>query len=255
MNAMEDGALAWRIEEACLNAWPALRSVLYGGWVLRFSGGLTRRANSANAVSRVLADSGPFFADVEALYRHHRQPAIYRLTSLIRDNIDGQLAARGYSDEGSSCVLYRHLDSAPGPFDPAVRLQPRPTREWLAAMAALQCHNKGEATLYRRIVGAVAVPAAFAVLVEGDRCGVAALAYGAIHRQILCYVSLVTDPQQRRRGHARRVVETLAAWGAEHGAHAACLEVEAGNAPALALYDRLGFRELYRYHYRRQPPF
>jgi ribosomal protein S18 acetylase RimI-like enzyme len=46
----------------------------------------------------------------------------------------------------------------------------------------------------------------------------------------------------------------LAAWASDEGAVGACLEVEAHNAPARALYDAVGLnKELYRYHYRRQP--
>ena len=38
-------------------------------------------------------------------------------------------------------------------------------------------------------------------------------------------------------------------------ASGACLEVEVYNAPARALYDSVGLnRQVYRYHYRRQPP-
>jgi N-acetylglutamate synthase len=251
--AMDQSALCWRVEESCLNTWPALQQAHYGGWVLRFSGGFTRRANSANALSCTLAAGDRFFADVEALYRYQRQPAIYRLTSLIGGDTDRCLAARGYAKEGRSLVLYHEFGPIAHAFDPAVRLPARPSPAWFAAMAALQPYAPREAALYRRIVSAVPVPTAFAMLVEEDHDQPAALAYGAVHRSILCYVSVVTDPGRRRRGHARRVLASLAAWAAEEGASAACLEVEADNSPALALYERLGFRELYRYHYRRQP--
>ena len=64
---------------------------------------------------------------------------------------------------------------------------------------------------------------------------------------------MITDPRRQRRGYARRVIAALAAWAGDNGAEGACLEVDASNAPALALYDTIGLRELYRYHYRREP--
>jgi hypothetical protein len=77
---MTDRTLEWRVEEVCLNTWPALREVLVGGWLLRFSEGLTRRANSANALG-ALADIDP--SDCEALYRRLGQPAIFRVLTLL----------------------------------------------------------------------------------------------------------------------------------------------------------------------------
>jgi N-acetylglutamate synthase len=248
---MADLTLVWRVEEACLNAWPALRHALFGGWVLRFSGGLTRRANSANPLGVDRADGDALIDGCEALYRRCRQPAIFRLPSLIEPEIDNRLMARDYGSEGLSLVLYGAIDAMPAAGDRAVRLWSRPPADWLTAMAALQRHTKQQAALYRRIVGALAIPAAFAALL--DENGVAALAFGAIHDGVICYESVVTDPRRRRQGHARRIIASLAAWAAEQGATGACLEVEAANAPALALYAALGFEELYRYHYRRQP--
>jgi ribosomal protein S18 acetylase RimI-like enzyme len=71
---------------------------------------------------------------------------------------------------------------------------------------------------------------------------------------LLCYESLITDRRLRRQGWGRRIVYALAAWARDQGAVGACLEVEAHNAPARALYDAIGLtRELYRYHYRREP--
>jgi len=106
--------------------------------------------------------------------------------------------------------------------------------------------------IYRRIVGAIVIPVAFAALAaEGEHV---ALAYGALQNGLLCYESVITDVRRQRRGYARRVVAGLAAWAKDEGAWGACLQVEAGNAPALALYDAIGLKtRLYRYHYRREP--
>jgi hypothetical protein len=40
------------IEQESLDAWPALESIPYDGWVLRFAKGYTKRANSVNALSQ-----------------------------------------------------------------------------------------------------------------------------------------------------------------------------------------------------------
>ncbi len=119
-------------------------------------------------------------------------------------------------------------------------------------MAALQNHSSEQAATYRRIVGRLAIPAAFAAL--SDEGGALALAYGALHNGLLCYESVITDRHRRRQGWGRRIVTTLAAWARDEGAVGACLQVEAGNASARALYDAIGLKkELYRYHFRREP--
>ena len=72
---------------------------------------------------------------------------------------------------------------------------------------------------------------------------------------LLCYESVITDRRRQRRGYARRVIASLAAWAKDQGAKGACLEVEARNTRRLARSTMLsGLKtELYRYHYRREP--
>jgi N-acetylglutamate synthase len=183
-------------------------------------------------------------------------PVIFRVPSIVDPEIDRALANRLYPSEGESCVLYgaiTELNLAAGPPDPAVRLWPSPRAEWLRAMARLQGQTPAQSRVYRRIVGAIALPARFALLaLDGAP---AALAYGAIHDGLLVYESVVTDPARRRQGLAHRVIASLAGWARDSGATGACLEVEAANAPAHALYARFGLgTELYRYHYRREQP-
>jgi GNAT superfamily N-acetyltransferase len=249
---MTQTALPWRIEEACWNAFPALKQVLLAGWIVRFAEGLSRRANSVNPLGPVCADSAAVIAAAESLYRGQGQPAIFRLPTIVDPALDQTLAAQGYTAEGESCVLYGALDGLAAQPGPAVRLLPSPTPRWLAAMAWMQGHTAAQRATYRRIVRAIAIPSRFALFaVDGAP---AALAYGAIHDGLLCYESVITAPLHRRQGLSRRVIAALATWARDSGASGACLEVEANNAPARALYARLGLAELYRYHYRREPP-
>jgi ribosomal protein S18 acetylase RimI-like enzyme len=245
---MPERALQWRVEEACLNAWPTLREVLLDGWVLRFSEGLTRRANSANPLGPV---SEVDLRACETLYRRLGLPTIIRVLSLIDPSVDDLLAKAGYTGEGESCVLYGPIEDIEAARDPDVGLLDEPTPEWFGAMAVLQNHSSDQAATYRRIVGQLAIPAAFAAL--SDEGGIVALAYGALHNGLLCYESVITDRLRRRQGWGRRIIKALAAWARDQGAVGVCLEVEAHNAAARALYDAIGLKtELYRYHYRRE---
>lgn len=243
--------LNWRIEETCFNAFPSLKQVLFGRWLMRFAAGVSRRSNSVNPLAPECPDIAAALALAERVYRAHGQAVIFRLPSIADPELDRELAARGYTREGDTCVLHGALSDVAAAADPEVRLLPAPEAEWLAAMSGLQGHGLAQAETYRRIVQAIAIPARFALLaVDGAP---AALAYGAVHDGLLCYESVITDPQRRRQGLSRRIIGRLAAWAREQGAHGVCLQVEAGNTPARALYAGVGMREFYRYHYRREP--
>ncbi|WP_373315482.1 GNAT family N-acetyltransferase [Planosporangium mesophilum] len=65
---------------------------------------------------------------------------------------------------------------------------------------------------------------------------------------------MATLPDARGRGAARGVLAALARWAAENGAGRMYLQVEDDNAAARRLYERAGFAELCRYHYRTEHP-
>lgn len=249
--------VAWRAEEAAINGFPPLRQVVFDGWMLRFSGGVRRTANSVTPLRTPRGDIAPVVSAAEALYRAREQPTIFRIPSFLPRAVDRQLATLGYTDEGESCIIEGPLGpitevAAPFGGFGDVQLHSRPTPEWLAAMARLQGQSPEYQIVYRQIVGSVAVPAAFAELAADG--APAALAYGIIHRGMLCYESVVTDITRRRQGFSRRVLAALAVWAKANGALTATLQVEADNTPARALYHSIGMTtELHRYHYRRQP--
>ena len=59
-------------------------------------------------------------------------------------------------------------------------------------------------------------------------------------------LSIGVAPPARRRGVGRRLMHDVIARLPAYGAAALFLEVDEGNEPALALYERLGFRQVGR---------
>jgi GNAT superfamily N-acetyltransferase len=82
--------------------------------------------------------------------------------------------------------------------------------------------------------------ATFVAVRDGHDVGVAR---GAAHHRgdVRELVSMWVDPSARRRGIAAQLIDNVATWAATAGATVLVLDVVAGNAAAIALYDRAGF--------------
>jgi GNAT superfamily N-acetyltransferase len=92
-------------------------------------------------------------------------------------------------------------------------------------------------------------PACFALRAVGDQP--VAAGFAVAEEGCAGFFDIVTHPDHRRQGHAGALMAALLDWARNSaGAHTAYLQVMLSNAPALRLYARLGFTELYRYWYR-----
>ena len=59
-------------------------------------------------------------------------------------------------------------------------------------------------------------------------------------------MNVAVHPDYRRKGIARELVTGLVAALSEKGVHSLALEVRVSNAPAIALYEQLGFAQVGR---------
>ena len=67
-------------------------------------------------------------------------------------------------------------------------------------------------------------------------------------------MNVAVHPDFRRKGIAESLIETLIMELKNRGSHALMLEVRASNAPAIALYEKLGFQQVgCRKNYYRNP--
>ena len=244
-------ALSWRVEQAFLKAWPALTTVIHDNWQARFAKGLSRRSNSVNPLTAhaVLGEAGICFFN--ETYRAQNLPLIVRVPTLLDTRVDDALARSGFTQEGECVVLHGAINSVTTQNDSSVEIHDTPSREWFDAVHAAQGRASDQRATYETIINTITLPAGFLTLRDKDEP--VALAYGALDGDLLCIESVVTAVSHRGKGHAKRLMAALLHWAKSKGAASACLQVEATNDAALALYRGLGLgSELYRYHYRRQ---
>ena len=240
----------WLVEEACLNAWPSLRQVSFGHWLLRISGGTSRRINSINPTSGAMLDLDQVRQAAATIYGDAGQAILFRVPSFL-PGIEASLQQLGFSAEGDTLTLYRDLDPTRHAEGTEVELARQAEPDWLEARARFVTSTPAARQLDRNVMANLLIPHAFATAREAGR--VVSIAFGAVHRGLLVLEAVATDPGYRGRGHARRVVAALSHWGSASGARGACLQVLADNEAAKALYRSQGFdRTLYRYRYHRQ---
>lgn len=248
---MSDGriALVRAIEERAFNAWPALEIAVLNGWILRFAEGYSKRANSANALAPTAA-----FADmlplVETLYRRHGLRPCVRLTPLAGPDPGPILDDRGWGVIDASMVMTAPLPRLAA-AEEAVTLRPVPDAAWIDGYAEASARPDLRRDTLARMLAAIRPEAVFATLVaDGEP---AAYGMAVLERGMVGLFDIATPAALRRRGHARRLTESLMAWGRRKGAMQAYLQVTMANDAALPLYAALGFRPFYEYDYRVAP--
>ena len=252
---MDAERLTTSVEEAGLNAWPALKEIIYDGWLIRLAEGQTRRTNSVNVIGPGTYPLADKIRYCEAVYRAHALPTYFRICSNSDPALERALIARGFRAEDETSTLYMDFARALPPVpEPRIRVdlaEGKPSTAWLAAHARFTGHRPTEGLIRNRLLDLVALPIAFAS-VRGEDGAIASVAYGAVHDRIVSVQWVATDPVRRRNGLSRATLAVLLGWARdEAGAEGACLQVVADNWPAIRLYEKLGFdRELYRYHYR-----
>jgi ribosomal protein S18 acetylase RimI-like enzyme len=230
-----------------LAAWPAFTTILDDGWVIRLTAGHTKRANSITALGTSTSPLDMKLANAERLFARHSLPLVFRLTPLADPGLDALLDDRGLRRIEESIVMTASLGASLA-SEPDISLREGVTSEWVGAYAAIQRVDTARTQTLQRMMDLIATPHVTATV--RDNGTIVGFGLGVLDRGHFGLFEILTHPQARRRGIARRTMTALLAWGANAGAHTAYLQVVAANTSAITLYEDLGFVEAYRYWYR-----
>jgi len=213
------------------------------GWLVPIDDGPIGRAKSAVPLDHAAAPDA--IADIEQIYLAARRPPAFRLA-----DADGLAAARaalerrGYRSHTPTMMKTGTATGLAALSDDPAELLDRPDAGWIAAFSGEGFDPKEAAQRVRNL--ARAPEALFAAVREDDRTlAVGMVTFGrgwaGIH-------GMRTAPDQRRRGHASRILSAFGRAAAARGIERVFLQVVEDN-PARSLYRAAGFRRAWRYRY------
>ena len=211
--------------------------------------GVSRRGNSVyTSEGETGAPLDQRLDAVERCYRERGLSPSFHLSPVSGPpELDEALAVRGYEIDAPVSVQVADVAALLDPDDDGALVSTELEERWFALAGAKSRFAQHQET-YRGLLARIGSRAAYALAtLDGQP---AATALGVHDAEWLGIHSMLTQPDFRRRGLGMALIKGLAWHAHERRAEKVYLLVELDNASALRLYERAGFRELYRTHYR-----
>ena len=245
------------VESIAINAWPAEEIISLDGWKLRAAQGVTGRANSVwpNADNKQLTLDEKL-THAEQFYTERGLPPRFQITpASLPTDLDAILEARGYEYFSPTVVqiaepatILQNTTPLRQRPDFTIELSEEFSEEWYELYCEAEQATAQASAVRSGILQRIRPPVAFATLKIDDN--LAAIALGVVEKEWMGVFNVETHHDYRRRGAASSLMRSLSIWAQMNKASNIYLQVVASNQPARAMYEKLGFSTLYKYHYR-----
>lgn len=238
-----------KFEEMCLNGHVALNTLLYDGWLLKFSEGYTGRANSVSVFypsSKPITEKAAY---CEELYKKQGLPCQFKITELDTE-LNDFLANRGYEIVTPSDLMVCDLGCPVEPDDNSQieYVFSKTPEEWLPVFFKIhEINDAHDQDVYTRMLAKVLVDTIYCtVLYEGKS---AACSSAAIENGYMLLQNVIVSSELRGHGLGKKVCSAILEKAKTVGAQHSYLQVVQTNTVAVNLYKKLGFKKLYSYWY------
>lgn len=240
-----------RIEEFSINAFPALSTVLVNRWILRFSDGYSKRANSVNLIYESSIDVLENIEICEGIYKRNNLNTVFKLTEKESNyEIDSILSERGYeyvaktnimlkditefkisNEEKQGFVIYRELK-----------------KDWFEAFVQMNKVSSQNAVTLQKMLQNIIPDVYYGAIIENEK--IVAVGMGVAEQGYVGMYDIYVHSDNRRKGLGTKIMNNLIYEASKDGCTQSYLQVVDENEKAKNLYNKLGYEKQYSYWYR-----
>jgi ribosomal protein S18 acetylase RimI-like enzyme len=243
-------------QEYLINSWPAKHYYFINGWILRFTEGVTSRANSVFPIYYTGTQESLDYDIklVEKAYNAHNLIPIYTIPEYHEPyNLEEELLKRGYSSFDHTSALGIRIEEIQRmnineEFD--YNFTNSRTEEFSKFLAKFSKRNENEQKVIQELNQRIIIPRK-CYMITKNKGEIVGTLFAVLIPQGYMYVGDVfIHPDYRRRKIATSMLLKLVdEWALKNGVNAIWLQVEKNNLKALNLYHKFGMKKLYYYFY------
>ena len=239
------------IEEMTMNAWPSLQTILLDGWIIRMANGYTKRANSVNPIYSFKNKLEERITYCENIFRNNNLPIIFKIVDCKEQEIiDHKLETLNYDKiDLTSVQICDELKPAKNIEN--IYISNKFNENWNNCF--YHCYNIDNIKTIETIEKMLENIKNKKICVYKQEKGTfAGCGYGVIENGLVGLFDIIVKKDFRGKGYGREIVEAILSKAKEEGVNRAYLAVVNDNIIAKKLYAKIGFKEIYKYWYRKK---
>jgi len=238
------------IEELTMNAWPSLQTIFLDGWIIRIAGGYTKRANSINPIYSFENNLDEKNKYCENVYRKNKLPVVYKIIECEEQIIiDKRLEELNYNKiDLTSVQIINNLNHQNYNIGKVI-FDNEFTDDWKNCFyCCANIKNNEIIDIIESMLKNIKHDIINVYKIEKGTfigCG-----FGVIEKDFIGLFDIIVNEEFRGKGYGKELVESILSKVKETGVKKAYLSVVNNNLIAKNLYEKLGFKEIYKYWYR-----
>ncbi|MFX0173600.1 MAG: GNAT family N-acetyltransferase [Candidatus Hodarchaeota archaeon] len=241
-------------QELTNNAWRAKEYFFLNGWILRLSDGNFTRTNSVFPIRYYGSNLKQDIQRVEDIYQKKKLDVAFQIpANCDPPNLDRMLRSLGYEEKYRILVMAKKISNSS-----QSKLSDQDSFSvnisdfsnlWFDKFVLFGNESPTQKAHIKEVLKLNIIPKRFFFFLSIDQ-EIAGVTLAVREEKYLGLSLVAVDPELRRKGIGRFLMRYIINWCIKNQLETIYLQVYHENTPALLMYEKLGFKHIFNYHYR-----